>query len=345
MSTTFTPSHNNHTRCFGDSTLRNGDMAHKFQIFGIGLGRTATHSLNAALNRLGYHTSHMPDLNSRIPLKIALSHYDGGTDSSVAANYKALERTFPTAKFILTVRDKQSWLTSCEQHFQPLPVCGNSKRDHASLRSHLYGATSFDRCLWETNALLHMSSVITHFSGSEHRRSKLLVMNIANGRDGWQQLCQFLHISIDSLPSNSLGTFPHITTESQHLQACEFSDQRMKVGLLYLCKYEGHGNQSNEVWVRRKFMLRDKVAFIFRRPNTPLYDNQWEDAYDLSSATVVKPMSHLTPCGPSFVLRLSGVRRMKNKRGTTSLTNVLVVGLSDIKMLENWFVSFQRCMK
>jgi hypothetical protein len=144
-----------------------------------------------------------------------------------------------------------------------------------------------------------------------------------------------------------LGLFPNITTEEQHLQTCEFADQKMKVGLLYLCKYDGDGQKNNEVWVRRKFMLLNQVAYIFRRPDTPLYADQWEASYDLSSSTV-EPVSCSTPRGnPSFVLRLRGMRRLeeKKKKNRRVAKNVLVVGSNDFKMLENWLVSFRRCAR
>ncbi len=40
------------------------------------------------------------------------------TDFPVPLIYKRLDRGYPDSKFILTVRDTESWLTSVEKHFK-----------------------------------------------------------------------------------------------------------------------------------------------------------------------------------------------------------------------------------
>ena len=78
------------------------------KVFGIGLSRTGTKSLAAALNLLGIRTRYAITETSAVPF---CPHFD---------------ELYPGSKFILTIRDKQSWLNSCGEHWgdanAPLPL-------------------------------------------------------------------------------------------------------------------------------------------------------------------------------------------------------------------------------
>jgi len=92
------------------------------KVFGLGLSRTGTRSLTAALHVLGIDTMHYPmdpasletlvRGDARFPL---LDHYDGITDITTIPFFAELDRLHPGAKFILTTRDEASWLRSCKQ--------------------------------------------------------------------------------------------------------------------------------------------------------------------------------------------------------------------------------------
>jgi hypothetical protein len=86
-------------------------------VFGIGLSRTGTGSLSSALNILGWKTIHFPSDsltfqnlcygNFNLPI---LQSYNAITDTPAAAYFAQFDITFPGSKFILTVRDVDTWL-------------------------------------------------------------------------------------------------------------------------------------------------------------------------------------------------------------------------------------------
>jgi sulfotransferase family protein len=82
-------------------------------VWGIGLTRTGTKSLNTALEILGYKSRHWPTTRS-----LLYGELSAATDESVAAVYKYLDFAFPDSKFILTEREETSWLASTAKHRQ-----------------------------------------------------------------------------------------------------------------------------------------------------------------------------------------------------------------------------------
>ena len=92
----------------------------KKMIFGIGLSRTGTSSLNSALNELGIKSKHFLyfPVSTSIPYPyFSLNVYSGALDTPIAANFKKLDKMYPNSKFILTIRDIDSWLESCKKFF------------------------------------------------------------------------------------------------------------------------------------------------------------------------------------------------------------------------------------
>ena len=90
------------------------------KIFGLGLSKTGTGSLNRALELLGYKSFHYPydDLTfhelvtGQYHLTL-LETYDAITDITSIPYYRQLDRAYDS-KFILTIRDKEDWLQSTE---------------------------------------------------------------------------------------------------------------------------------------------------------------------------------------------------------------------------------------
>ncbi len=113
------------------------------KVFGIGLSRTGTTSLTQALHLLGYKAIHFPHdsvtraqvyhfFDSELQcLSLALlQEADAITDTPVCCLYKALDQAYPGSKFILTVREKHSWLRSCRSLWleELEPSCGRCLR-------------------------------------------------------------------------------------------------------------------------------------------------------------------------------------------------------------------------
>lgn len=168
-------------------------------IFGIGLSKTGTHSLNAALEILGLRSVHYPspELMNRGRFVEALAGCNAATDISVGAYFRELDRAFPASAFILTVREMESWLASVEDH--------RRRREHelenpdcpkAVIRERLYGLRGFDREAFADAAKRHERDVRAYF---RDRPRDLLVMDVCGG-EGWERLCPFLGLEIPDVP-------------------------------------------------------------------------------------------------------------------------------------------------
>lgn len=177
-------------------------MTLKQKIFGIGLSKTGTTSLTQALKLLDHKAVHFPFFHLK-PQKDSLElnyhkidKWDAMTDTPIPYFYKELDRHYPGSKFILTIRDIDEWLDSCEKnHIWP----GEYVHDKAAnnflyltqiLRLHhaLYGSVWFDRKRFRHFYEKHVDDVLSYFG---NRLDDLLIYNLSNG-DEWKPLCQFL---------------------------------------------------------------------------------------------------------------------------------------------------------
>ncbi len=161
------------------------------KVFGIGLGKTGTTSLAIAMSLLGFRAKHAPRNLDEI------AGCDFANDISVAWRFRFLDFVYPDAKFVLTVRDVPSWLSSCSSYARRREQAGPLRRlEH---RFMCYGRTDFDEGAFTAAFQRHTEAVTEHFRG---RRDKLLVMNICSG-DGWETLCPFLGLTVLQ------SAFPH----------------------------------------------------------------------------------------------------------------------------------------
>jgi len=186
----------------------------KPKVFGIGLSRTGTRSLTVALHTLGFDTVHYPidratlDTLTRGDARFSLlDHYDGITDITIVPYYKDLDRAWPGAKFVLTVREEESWLRSCRDHWAKGLMNHNGESDEHRLRGEIqrfirvavYGSEEFDEDRFRHAYRCHVDSVLRYFEGRER---DLLILNIAAG-DGYERLAPFLGVAAPGQP------FPH----------------------------------------------------------------------------------------------------------------------------------------
>lgn len=165
----------------------------KQKVFGIGLSRTGTKSLNTALTVLGYKSAHFPVddvtyeemIHAQLPFSL-LKKNDGITDISTIPYFIQLHKIYPKAKFILTVREKEGWLDGCDRHFR-------NKIPHTKmaefLRSAVYGCIFYNRERFAHVYDEHMKRVLDYF---EQYPDALLIMPICDGA-GWEPLCEFLN--------------------------------------------------------------------------------------------------------------------------------------------------------
>lgn len=171
------------------------DMVKK--IFGIGLSKTGTTSLTTALEILGYSCIHNPLISEQI------NQYDAATDIVISSQFEYLDKKYPDSKFILTTRDLNDWLNSCQVHFDLKRLANHSLNKKPEklkkileYRQNFYGSLDYNLHIFTQKYYTHHNRVFRYFAD---KPDDLLVMNICNG-DGWIKLCPFLCKSIPSQP-------------------------------------------------------------------------------------------------------------------------------------------------
>jgi len=178
-------------------------------IIGAGFQKTGTSTLREALKILGYRVK---DTTPRalVPIlrgnwkKIGriLEGYDAVEDTPWYMIYRELDKHYPGSKFILTIRDEDSWYTSVAKHIGDLPAA-----HHEWIYGRGRGIPSRDRKNTISVYHRHNEGVKTYF---RDRPGDLLVLDFTAG-DGWQKLCEFLDREVPGVP------FPHYnkTTEAE----------------------------------------------------------------------------------------------------------------------------------
>ncbi|KYK33200.1 MAG: hypothetical protein AYK22_01440 [Thermoplasmatales archaeon SG8-52-3] len=155
------------------------------KIFCIGYVKTGTTSLYKALSILGYRSVKM--LRGCVKPKegwikyIKSCKYDAYTDYPMFVDnfFKEIDKAYPNSKFILTIRDINSWLKSYTNYY--------------------FVSSDLSKNEGKQKLNEHNKKVIAYF---KDKPSKLLVMNIIDG-DGWEKLCKFLNKPVPNKP------FPH----------------------------------------------------------------------------------------------------------------------------------------
>jgi len=212
---------------------RFGTNAQRSKVFGIGLSRTGTRSLNRALQTLGFDPLHYP-LDHDTYSEMAhgqydltmLKYHDGITDITVSAFYAQLDQAYPGSKFILTVRDKESWLNSCENHWRNSSAFDDSADPEQKrlieirrfFRATTFGCYDFqpERFVWVYEQ--HLRAVTEYF---RDRPDQLLIMDVCAG-DGFEKLAPFMGCDMPC------AAFPHTgSAVSQAVAAVRASEAEL----------------------------------------------------------------------------------------------------------------------
>jgi len=178
----------------------------KPKIFGIGLAKTGTTSLNDAFAILSISSIGCPASISSI------KRFDAATDGIVADQFEELDRVFPNSKFIYTIRDRESWLESYIRYHGRKQ---SSLPGHSDMVQRLYGTTGIDRQTLMDAYDRHERHVQEYF---RERPDDLLVFNVCGGQADWETLCTFLGRPVPDAPfpaSNekfSNNVFLHLLT-------------------------------------------------------------------------------------------------------------------------------------
>ncbi len=110
--------------------------------------------------------------------------------------YKELDKLYPNSKFILTVRDINSWLDSYEKHIKHKIA----DKFEVIVRKKIFKTIRFDEKKMVLAYKKHEKDVLKYF---KHRPKDLLIINLSN-LDSWKVLCEFLNKEIPNTP------FPHL---------------------------------------------------------------------------------------------------------------------------------------
>ncbi|HJT57731.1 MAG TPA: sulfotransferase [Ktedonobacteraceae bacterium] len=190
-------------------------LSPQHKVFGLGLNRTGTTSLTAALQKLGYRAVHFPNDEvtqiefyrffatgaASIHLSVLTDH-DALTDTPVCCLYQALDKAYPGSKFVLTVREKQAWVRSSQLLWgQRAFVRGASPhtlRDQylRFINERLYGMPNPEPESLSLAYDQYTAEVREYFRERPH---DLLVLDICGG-EGWDKLAPFLGVAIPETP-------------------------------------------------------------------------------------------------------------------------------------------------
>lgn len=202
-------------------------MSYKQKVFCLGLSRTGTTSLCAALQDLGYTAMHYPlslytqshllggdkftpnlvlspykkwrrekeikalDLINSLEV---LKEYDAFGDLPVPLFYRELDKLCPGSKFILTSRDLEKWLISMQWLFSKGKILWSRGLIGDELHYSAYGTTTFHYDLLSNAFIKHIQETEQYF---KHRDNDFCHLKIDKGELTYDTLKQFLSIDSD----------------------------------------------------------------------------------------------------------------------------------------------------
>lgn len=182
------------------------------QLIGAGVGRTGTYSLKIAINTLGMGPCHhmeavLNNMDSQVPLwtqalecradwDAIYAGYQSAVDWPTACFFRELNTRFPTARFILTDRDPETWASSFESTIYTL-IAGRDKAPahkqawlnmaHAVIaQSGFPDGLSKDQLA--SRFVAHNEAVKAAIPAE-----RLLVYQV---KQGWGPLCDFLQVPV-----------------------------------------------------------------------------------------------------------------------------------------------------
>jgi hypothetical protein len=170
------------------------------KVFCIGFHKTGTKSLATALRRLGYRVTGPngtkdPDIASNV---LGMAHglvekFDAFQDNPWPIIYREMDEAYPGSKFILTLREPESWIVSAVAYFG---------RRETPMRKWIYGvgAPEGNEETYTKRFVDHYDEVRYHFRS---RPDDLLTVDFAK-EDGWNEICRFLKKDVPDEP------FPHM---------------------------------------------------------------------------------------------------------------------------------------
>jgi hypothetical protein len=174
------------------------------RVFGIGMHKTGTTSLDKAFQILGFDSFHWGEGESPViwnEMRMSgrstmLERWYAFSDLPFPLLYKQLDKAYPGSRFILTIRDEQEWLKSVERlwdvRYNPTRWVWDKYPFTNRIHTELYGQRDFNAGVFLARYRRHNAEVMEYFKGAD-----LLVMDV---REGWLRLCGFLGKPIPDIP-------------------------------------------------------------------------------------------------------------------------------------------------
>jgi hypothetical protein len=186
----------------------------ELRVIGAGLGRTGTHSLKLALERLlggpCYHMyevlqrpEHVPVWHAaargeRVDYRALLDGYAAAVDWPVSAYWSELAEVFPGAVIVLSVRDSESWWKSATRTIfegfrrPPMPFEPPGWRDMVTDMLRRFTPQFLEEAPARAAFEQHVADV--------RRRAPKNRLVEWSARDGWGPLCAALGVPVPSEP-------------------------------------------------------------------------------------------------------------------------------------------------
>ena len=191
------------------------------KVFGAGFGRTGTMSLKFALEKLRigpcYHMREVVSRPSHIKLWYDISRgehpnwnrlfsgFNSAVDFPVCLFYKQLINKFPDAKFILTLRDFDTWYISTANTIYKVPAILPDWFEKVVYPIRMFIVMQVNLIwvgLFKNNFSDRDSTKLVYYEHIESVKKiipadKLLIYNV---KEGWEPLCEFLDVDVPDIP-------------------------------------------------------------------------------------------------------------------------------------------------
>ena len=203
------------------------------KVFGAGFGRTGTMSLKFALEKLRigpcYHMREVVSRPSHIKLWYDISRgehpnwnrlfsgFNSAVDFPVCLFYKQLINIFPEAKFILTLRDFDTWYISTANTIYKVPSILPDWFERVVYPIRMFIVMQVNLIwvgLFKNNFSDRDSTKLVYYEHIESVKKiipadKLLIYNVI---EGWEPLCEFLDVDVPDIP------FPKVNDTAEMLR-------------------------------------------------------------------------------------------------------------------------------
>ncbi|CDS08325.1 hypothetical protein LRAMOSA02273 [Lichtheimia ramosa] len=196
------------------------------KVIGAGYGRTGTDSLRTALNILGYNCFHMRNVlmgdvdrhpevfcdaylhpNKPVDWDMLYEGFDAAVDWPTVSFVDRLMKYYPDAKIVLTDRDADSWYRSVKSTL--FPMTQEAMRNRDKMTEYMKRVDELDNALIldgvlkdadrfsDEEAIKAMYNAHVTWVKENVPSERLYIMQLG---EGWEGLCNFLHVPVPDVP-------------------------------------------------------------------------------------------------------------------------------------------------